>query len=133
MNNEKKSFRFPVTGVSSLLIIFSVLCMTVFAMLSVSTANADDRLSQKAAQSVTDYYAADSQAEKIIAALRSGSVPEGVTADGDTYTFTCPASDSLELQVSVIISGSDYEIVRWQMVSTAHWQNDDSLNLWEGN
>ena len=78
MNKEKNGFRFPVMGVSSLLIIFSVLCLTVFAILSVSTASAGSRLSEKAAQSVTDYYAADSRAEKTIAALRSGEIPEGV-------------------------------------------------------
>ena len=120
-------------GVSSLLIIFSVLCLTVFAILSVSTASAGSRLSEKAAQSVTDYYAADSRAEKTIAALRSGEIPEGVSADGDIYSFTCPASDTLELQVKVRISGTDYEVLQWQMVSTAGWQNDESLNLWDGN
>ena len=133
MNKEKNGFRFPVMGVSSLLIIFSVLCLTVFAILSVSTASAGSRLSEKAAQSVTDYYAADSRAEKTIAALRSGEIPEGVSADGDIYSFTCPASDTLELQVKVRISGSDYEVLQWQMVSTAGWQNDESLNLWDGN
>ena len=133
MNKEKNGFRFPVIGVSSLLIIFSVLCLTVFAILSVSTASAGSRLSEKAAQSVTDYYAADSRAEKTIAALRSGEIPEGVSADGNTYSFTCPASDTLELQVKVRISGSDYEVLQWQMVSTASWQNDESLNLWDGN
>ncbi|MBQ6900896.1 MAG: hypothetical protein IJN72_08650 [Firmicutes bacterium] len=133
MNKEKNGFRFPVMGVSSLLIIFSVLCLTVFAILSVSTASAGSRLSEKAAQSVTDYYAADSRAEKTIAALRSGEIPEGVSADGDIYSFTCPASDTLELQVKVRISGTDYEVLQWQMVSTAGWQNDESLNLWDGN
>jgi len=133
MNKEKNGFRFPVMGVSSLLIIFSVLCLTVFAILSVSTASAGSRLSEKAAQSVTDYYAADSRAEKTIAALRSGEIPEGVSADGDIYSFTCPASDTLELQVNVRISGTDYEVLQWQMVSTADWQNDESLNLWDGN
>ena len=133
MNKEKNGFRFPVMGVSSLLIIFSVLCLTVFAILSVSTASAGSRLSEKAAQSVTDYYAADSRAEKTIAALRSGEIPEGVSADGNTYSFTCPASDTLELQVKVRISGSDYEVLQWQMVSTADWQKDESLNLWDGN
>ncbi|MBR3705667.1 MAG: hypothetical protein IKM19_01735 [Firmicutes bacterium] len=133
MNKEKNGFRFPVMGVSSLLIIFSVLCLTVFAILSVSTASAGSRLSEKAAQSVTDYYAADSQAEKTISALRSGEIPEGVSTDGNMYSFTCPASDTLELQVKVRISGSDYEVLQWQMVSTADWQNDESLNLWDGN
>lgn len=132
MNKEKNKFRFPVMGVSSLLIIFAVLCLTIFAILSISTVSADARLGDKAAESVAAYYAADGQAEKVLAQLRQGIVPDGVTQDGDTYSFTCPASETQALQVKVRISGTDYEILQWQMISTADWEADDSLNLWKG-
>lgn len=132
MSNDRNKFRIPVMGVSSLLIIFAVLCMTVFAILSVSTVSAGQRLSDKSAEAVTNYYSADTQAEHILAGLRQGKVPEGVVADGNIYAFSCPASETLELQVRVQVSGQDYEILQWQMVSTAGWQADESLNLWEG-
>ena len=60
----------PAVGGSSLLVIFSVLCLTVFALLSLSTVQASGRLSSTSAQAVAAYYQADSQAEAILARLR---------------------------------------------------------------
>ena len=53
----------PAVGGSSLLVIFAVLCMTVFAVLSLSTVLAEQRLSETAAESVAAYYRADLQAD----------------------------------------------------------------------
>ena len=69
---DKKRFSPPVVGGSSLLVIFAVLCLTVFALLSLSTVRADVRLSEASAQAVSGYYQADCQAEAILARLRSG-------------------------------------------------------------
>ena len=80
---DKKRFSPPVVGGSSLLVIFAVLCLTVFALLSLSTVRADVRLSEASAQAVSGYYQADCQAEAILARLRSGELPPGVTAEGD--------------------------------------------------
>lgn len=43
-------------GIASLLVIFIVLCLVVFATLSLSTAMNDHRQSQKMADHVTEYY-----------------------------------------------------------------------------
>ncbi len=58
---ERGKLRFspPMVGGSSLLIIFAVLCLTVLAMLSLSTARNNDQLSRASADSVAAYYAAD--------------------------------------------------------------------------
>ena len=50
-------------GVSSLLTVMAVLLLTSFALLSLLSANSDLLMSQKAAQAVKEYYAADCQAE----------------------------------------------------------------------
>ena len=55
-----------------MLTIFAVLCLTVFALLSLSTVRADGRLSQISARSVEEYYNADSKAQEVLAQLRSG-------------------------------------------------------------
>ena len=60
----------PVVGASSLLVIFAVLCLTIFALLSVSTVQADGRLSDHAAKAVVNYYEADAKAEEILAKAR---------------------------------------------------------------
>lgn len=129
---EKKSFSVPVVGASSLLVIFAVLCLTVFALLSISTVRAGQRLSDSTNQAVLDYYAADCQAEEILARLRAGALLEGVEEFAGVYSYTCPISDTQSLAVEVMVNGEDYTILRWQAVSTADWQADDTLHVWDG-
>lgn len=130
---EKRKLSFPAVGGSSLLVIFAVLCLTVFALLTLSTVQANGRLSDRSAQAVLDYYQADTQAEHILAQLRQGTVPQGVTDEGGgQYSYTCPISDTQALDVQVQISGSEYTVLRWQAVSIADWEADDSLAVWDG-
>ena len=63
----------PPVGGASLLVVFAVLCLTVFALLSLSTVRANGRLSEASAQAVADYYAADCAAQEILARLRAGA------------------------------------------------------------
>ena len=130
--DERRSFRFPPVGGSSLLTIFAVLCLTVFALLSLSTARAGDRLSSHSAAAVSAYYEADLRAEETLARLRTGELPDGVSRSDSIYSFTVPVSDTQALEVSVRLEGNGYTILRWQAVSTTDWQPDDSLHLWEG-
>ena len=130
--NDKKRMGMPATGGSSLLVIFAVLALTVFAILSISTVTADQKLADKSAASVEAYYEADCQAEMILAEIRSGKLPEGVKKDGNRYSYKCPVTDTLNLEVEVRVEDEEYEVLRWQMVSAADWQNDESLPVWDG-
>lgn len=129
---EKRKATFPPIGVSSLLVIFSVLCLTVFALLSVSTVRADQRLHENTAQAVAGYYQADCEAEEILARLRSGEQPVEVRELNGVYAYTCPISATQTLVVEVQVDGVDYNILRWQAVSTADWQASDQLPVWQG-
>ena len=94
----------PPVGGASLLVVFAVLCLTVFALLSLSTVRANGRLSEASAQAVADYYAADCAAQEILARLRAGEEPEGVEFEGfgELYaSYACPISDQQELRVEV--------------------------------
>jgi len=134
---EKSNFSPPAVGGSALLVVFAVLCLTVFALLSLTTVRADKRLGDALARTVQEYYAADCAAQEILARLRSGEEPEGVSTywgDGVLYAdYACPISDTQELQVQVQLDGDmDYVILRWQAAPTESWEFDDSLNLWDG-
>ena len=129
---DKTSFAPPVIGASSLLVIFAVLCLVVFALLSVSTVQANGRLSDHAAQAVADYYEADAQAERILAKIRAGESPEGVSRQGNIYTYTCSVSDTQVLAVQVMVENDDYTVLRWQLVSDVRWQEDDKRPVWDG-
>ena len=64
MNKEKKSVPFLSIGSSSLLVVFLVLCLVIFAMLTLTGAQSDYRLSRQLADRRTAYYAACNQAEE---------------------------------------------------------------------
>ena len=122
----------PAVGGSSLLVIFAVLCLTIFALLSLSTVQADSRMAEASYQAVQGYYEADVTAETILAKLRQGIVPENVTKEGNLYSYTCQVSDTQALEVEVQITEDSYRVLRWQLVSTTEWEADDSLKLWDG-
>ena len=131
MDKEHRG-RIPVVGGSSLLVIFAVLCLTVFALLSLSTVQAGGRLSEASAQAVADYYEADRAAEEIFARLRAGEQPDGVTETDGVYGYTCPVSQTRQLRVELLQDGEDWTVLRWQTESVADWEADEFLDVWDG-
>ena len=130
--SQKQNFSPPAVGASSLLVIFAVLCLTVFALLSIATVRADGRLGDKVEENVIGYYQADCQAEEILARLRNGEMPAGVTLEHGVYTYACPISDTQVLAVQVYLDEDTYQILRWQARSTVSWQADDRIPVWNG-
>lgn len=130
--NDKRKFFPPATGGISLLVSFAVLCLTVFALLSLATVQANGRLMDASIEAVRDYYEADCDAMNILALLRSGTVPDGVEAAGDVYSYSCPISETQDLKVEVRLKGTDYTILRWQAVSNQAITLEDGLNVWDG-
>ena len=126
--NKKTTIPAPVGG-SSLLVIFAVLCFAVFSMLVLATVKADQRLADASYEAVSDYYAADSEAERILGQLRAGVVEDGVTQDGNVYTYECPVNDTQCLRVVVEVSGSDYTVHQWELKETTPWEPDQYLDL----
>ena len=120
-----------ITGGSSLLVIFAVLCIAVFAILSLSESLASSRMADASIISVEGYYNADLQAEEILSKLRSGELPQGVEKKGDTYSYRCPISDTSAIEVQVVLDGNDYEIQKWQQIYTADWKAEQKLEVWE--
>ena len=134
---EETRVSVPVVGGSSLLVIFAVLCLTVFALLGLTTVRADGWLSQAGAEAVAAYYEADTQAEEIFARLRAGEFPEDVMACAcsgvEGYTYTCPISDTQQLVVELHREGDGWTVLRWQAESTTGVEAfDQTLDLWDG-
>ena len=118
---KTSSFRPPVIGATSLLIIFAVLCLTMFTLLALSTAKANARLSDASIQAVSDYYEADRQAEVIFAKLRedSSNMPSGVYCVDDVYSYDVPISDAQHLLVELQKNEDVWTVLRWQAVSVS--------------
>lgn len=122
----------PIVGGSSLLVIFAVLCLTIFALLGLSTVQAGGRLSQLTAQAVTEYYQADCRAEEIFARLRAGEMPEGVMRASDVYFYICPISDTQQLRVVLQQEADGWTVLRWQAESITDWEANEDMNVWDG-
>ena len=60
-------------------------------------------------------------------------MPQGVSVDGNTYSYICPISETQELSVMVTVEeGGAYSIRCWQAVSTTVWEEDLTLDVWDG-
>ncbi len=154
-NRKKRKMSFTTVGGSSILTIFAVLCFVVFALLSLSTAKANSNLTNKATDATTNYYKADTEAEEILAKIRSGQdiptdvklykaevskkgvkriVAENVGYIGwDAFaSYSCNIDENQELQCEVLVrwgkpSEAGYQIIKWKKVYTSEWKADDSM------
>lgn len=130
-------------GSASLVLVFSVLCLTIFAVLAVVTALNAWTLSEKSAQSITEKYVADCTAveifDTVVATYDGGfTLPEDCSAtleqvDGQTYlNYYVPIDDRQALWVQLYATQTAVEISRWQVEETVVWSADQSLNVWGG-
>lgn len=135
-------------GGSSILVIFILLCLTTFATLSMVSANADLRLTEKSADAVREFYAADAAAEQLLAAADKAA-PGGVSAvaeavpgaqvdqaDGGALlvSYAVPVNESQELSVLLRIQ-PDGRCIRemWQVVPVGEWEPESGgFDLWDG-
>lgn len=128
----KRSERLPPMGGSILLTVVAVLCLVTFSLLALSAVQADIRLARRSHDAVAAYYEADCRAEEILARLRAGETPNGVTGEDGVFSYACAIDDGRALQVRVRLDGTDYAVLQWQAVSTDLWQADDDLPVWQG-
>ena len=121
----KRSFASPVgVGVLSVITVLLVLTISLFAALAVSTAQADLALSQKNAETVTAYYAADAQAAELYAAFAAGGQPS-LEAE-----IPITQRQSLILRLNREADGR-VEVVEWR-THTSDIPAEDNLPVWNG-
>ena len=127
MKQQSKNHSAGVSiGMVSILMIFVVLCLTTFATLSFVSARADLKLSKKASDSVSEYYAADSAAETYLAQIAI----QLETADS-SWQQTVSLPDT-SLECSVAENNALFSSVqKWQVETLANdtLQEEPVLNL----
>lgn len=127
---NKKAFIPSPVGLSSVLVCLCALCLAVFSLLSLSTASADLRLQQKYADSVRDGGQAQCEAELIIAKLREGTVPEGVSLDENgNFSFQTEADGVCAILVQGYFENGAPKLTRYQKIRNADWEPDGSRDL----
>ena len=138
-------------GSASIVLVFAVLCLTVFTLISLLSATTDRVMTDRMTEMVTGYYETDAQAEtvlyEILQAAGSGDgIPEtsrfvsGVNVDSrldqglsaTVASFSIPMQNDRELHVEIAVYEDSYDILEWRMRDTGDWKADDSLPVWRG-
>ena len=89
-------------GSASIIMIFAILCLTVFSALSLVTSVSEKKTAQRFADETAAYYEADSEAVKIKnsiqAAIDEGSTPQQAAAANNAQYLTGQAAAALAPQ-----------------------------------
>ena len=131
-------------GSASIVLVFAVLCLTVFSLIALVVAQNDKALADAEAELIVGYYEADALAEQILAEIiAADSKPDSVRDVDVTYQrdaekdeevadYLCQISDAKALYVQLALRGDSCDVLSWRMVDTDDWAADDSLNVWGG-
>jgi len=134
MNKKNSSVGLPVGG-PSLLMVFVLLCINIFAVVSYMSALRDDNLSEKAAENISQYYMADAKAEEMLAKLSAEfkQNPEGIEKfvginklsiskglNETNVEYYIPVKKEMVLKVVLKFSKetSEYTVLAWKLVNT---------------
>lgn len=138
MRNSSKKKQFGMNiGSASILLVFVILCLVSFAVLSIVSANADSKLSTRVLERTTAYYTACNQAEQSLAGMdhtlrhiyESSDSEEAYFASvghGKSYVIPISNLQSLQVTIEILYPGtaedSFYKITAWQVLNTDELQ-----------
>ena len=145
MAKKKKGLPLNV-GTSSVLFIFVILCLVSFAILSLSSAMSDYKLSSRVSENSQAYYNACNTAEEQLASFDKtlkDLYDTGISRTGyyesvgKKKTFAVPINDIQTLEVEIRIlypvqSGEAfYDITSWKTDTTGELDYDDTLPVFK--
>jgi len=131
-------------GSASIVLVFAVLCLTIFSLITFVVAGNDKALTDAKVQLVSGYYEADALAELVLMdILAADTIPDssrGVDIhtrwddelEAETTYFFCNISDIKALYVNLALREDSFDILSWRMWDTDDWEFDDSINVWSG-
>ncbi len=158
---QRHSF-FTATGIPSLFLIFSVLCLAVLSLLTLGTSRSELNLARQSMQQTEDYYTACSQASTALTEFQTKLQAAYQKADNQhdffllveqlaketsastfdskeqTLCFHEKLSDTQQLTVKlkILYPESDNrvftQILEWKTDSTASWNPDTSQSVYKG-
>lgn len=133
MNHQTKQPAGSPSGAASLIAAAVILAITAFAAMCLATASADARILTRELNADAAWYAADAEANMIIAQIRTGNIPENVSYDNNHYAFTVSIDNDRDIAVELEIKPDQtYTILRYQTVRSNAWDPDESIAVWTG-
>ncbi len=137
------------SGISLMILIFLSLCLITFSLLSLSGATADETLSQKAADRTTEYYAAVTSANDILAEidaalaryLKAAESGEEAAERENTYLEACasisdtvPEASWKDGKITFSVPVNEDQVLQAGLTVTYPQNEDDTLyriTAWE--
>ena len=152
--NEKQSGGRVSIGTSSLILIFIILYLTIFGLLSLSSAGSDWRLARKNAESVKGYYEADGLAVEFVAMVEEVLSRYSRCADDEEYLRQVKEELGSFFQEEAAIVRTDiemlygqmlhieleidreeeagYRILSWNVYHSVDYEIDQAIPVWTG-
>lgn len=139
-------------GISSLILIFIILCLATFALLSMSNARREETLSLKNAASVQEYYLVDSQGVEFFHMVKRtlkqakeeapNQMQERVLEQLGTYyvaktdTFRADiamdAGQALRIELLPDWESAECQVLSWNVYHSEEYEIDQSVPVWTG-
>lgn len=141
-------------GASSLILIFIVLCMATFGLLSLSSAQGDLKLAERNAEAVQGYYDADRKGQQwlrevdqvLMEEMQGGKDSTQCSLDikdrlGDLYDresgliatdIPMDRGQSLRIELILMCGEMRYEVKSWYVYQSDEYEIDNSMPVWGG-
>lgn len=159
---KRKHTFFVTAGIPSLFLIFSVLCLCVLALLTLSSSRTSLTTARHSMEQTEKYYAACSEATETVTEIRSSLTGYSTSAsseaayfsqvgafadtqqdlswnpDDHTLSFSREFSDTQKLSVILEVfypEGNDtsmLKILQWSTESADTWNPDNHQNIFKG-
>ena len=114
-----------IAGGTVLVTVLLILALVIFAILSLTGYQADERLFDNLRTGTVQYYAAECQLHERLAGLRADGV------DG-LFKLEADAGNGQALTCSVRLDpDGTYQILEWKLVRTEPWSGDYTLPVYQ--
>lgn len=116
-------------GTTSLVLVFVVLALVTFSLLSYTSARAQWKMAEKMAERMTQYYEGEQLAAKKIEQILAAD-----TGTGEIVEFQIPIGEKQQLQVKMQAPGEEnkknWKIFQWQLKPNGEEQEQQNLTLY---
>lgn len=134
-------------GTASIILIFIILCLSVFSLLSLSDGNSALVLARRRADSVTAYYQTDSAGQEFIQAAvtaldadksaeealseAAGTLPDGAdTGVGEDGRIYCEIPMNAGQALRIELDSTNKTVLACYVYNRENYAIDDSLPVW---
>ncbi|MCI5579095.1 MAG: hypothetical protein MR364_06280 [Oscillospiraceae bacterium] len=156
MRREDKSPKIGLgVGYVSIMLIFAVVCLTIFAVLSLKAALSDESFNERSSEFLTQYYNADTAAKETLSKLdslayearksdffedafennvkRINDVSVARVQGGIAASYSVPINEHQKLVVEIVFDeNGEYKIEQWQSMNISEDTSESHLNVWDG-